>query len=106
MRGRSTGKQIPPRSSGKMPHHPLAVSQYSEIVAEGSSLIDNLQAELAGIVAFDNYKLTQITAELRLHNDRIANYVQGLPTRQEYDALHADVLALRDLVRAAGLRVA
>lgn len=52
-------------------------------------------------------KLARIDSRLRsieAHNERIANYVQGLPSREDYDALVAENESIREQLRALSLQ--
>lgn len=69
---------------------------------DGIILMDSMQAELAGIVSYDSYKLTQQIAEVRVHNDQIANFLMGLPQRTELEFLAAQCDAL--MAENEGLR--
>lgn len=69
-------------------------------------------ADRAGIMRYPRERMVQIAAQTRddvdahaAQLDRIANYVQAQPTRAEYDALHADVVRLSDLLAAQALLI-
>lgn len=62
---------------------------------------DKLEADL-----FDALRASVAINEVRMHNDRIANFVQGLPTIEMYDALHAEVRRLHAEVRRLSEEVA
>lgn len=49
---------------------------------------------------FNALKASLAINELRAHNDQIANFVQGLPTREMYDEMLNTVVALRNEVAA------
>jgi polyhydroxyalkanoate synthesis regulator phasin len=59
-----------------------------------------LAPDLQGLVAYTPETTAQKIAELRVHHDWIANFVQTLPQRHEMEEMERTVRALRDEVAA------
>lgn len=65
------------------------------------------ESDLNGSVTYSHDRLTQLVAELfrrtasmMSHNDQIANFVQPMVSREEHEALLADVEGLRARIAA------
>lgn len=65
-----------------------------------SDLLADRALELSGTIALTTTELTKRSAALAEQTDRIANYVQALPTRDDFDALIAENESLRQRLDA------
>ncbi len=77
----------------------------SEVVRDPNSLLQIALRMSLEVVAVRK-EIATVKAGFAGQFDRTNNYVQGLPNRDDFDALHADVETLRGMIRAAGVKAA